>query len=179
MVLGIILCFSGVGIPLGLGLIFAGAKGIKKAEEWNSNKLTRKIKDFANGIIDIFERAVNFIIDKLNSISFTIPDWFPVGGGTTFGFNIKSVSIPRLAQGSVVPPNREFLALLGDNKKETEIVSPLSTMKQALAEVMEELGGAGGNTVVLELDGREVGRVFLPLIRKEERRKGVQLGGAY
>lgn len=179
LVLGIILCFSGVGIPLGLGLIFAGAKGIKKAEEWNSNKLTRKIKDFANGIIDIFERAVNFIIDKLNSISFTIPDWFPVGGGTTFGFNIKSVSIPRLAQGSVVPPNREFLALLGDNKKETEIVSPLSTMKQALAEVMNELGNTGGNTVVLELDGREVGRVFLPLIRKEERRKGLQLGGAY
>lgn len=179
LVLGIILCFSGVGIPLGLGLIFAGAKGIKKAEEWNSNKLTRKIKDFANSIIDIFERAVNFIISKLNSISFTIPDWFPVGGGTTFGFNIKSVSIPRLAQGSVVPPNREFLALLGDNKKETEIVSPLSTMKQALAEVMEGLSGAGGNTVVLELDGREVGRVFLPLIRKEERRKGVQLGGVY
>jgi hypothetical protein len=35
-----------------------------------------------------------------------------------------------------VPPNSEFLALLGDNKKETEIVSPLSTMKQALSEVL-------------------------------------------
>lgn len=46
-----------------------------------------------------------------------------------------------LANGTVVPPNNgEFLAMLGDNHKETEIVSPLSTMKQAVREVMAEMG---------------------------------------
>ena len=70
------------------------------------------------------------------------------------------MTIPRLAQGTVVPPNREFLAVLGDNKQETEVVSPLSTMKQAVLEALREAGGIGNGTVtvVVNLDGREVAR---------------------
>ena len=36
------------------------------------------------------------------------------------------------------------MAVLGDNKRETEVVSPLSTMKKAMEEVMAE-GGYGGS----------------------------------
>ena len=49
--------------------------------------------------------------------------------------------VPGFARGTVVPPNKEFLAMLGDNKRETEVVSPLSTMKQAMAEVLAEMNG--------------------------------------
>ena len=153
-------------------------KGVKNIFEGIWNMFGGIIKGVINIIIDLvnrmlrlIENAVNGITDGINAITGIV--------GIPAIPDLVIPKIPKLAQGSVVPPNREFLALLGDNKKETEVVSPLSTMKQALAEVMEELSGAGGNTVVLELDGREVGRVFLPLIRKEERRKGVQLGGVY
>ena len=65
--------------------------------------------------------------------------------------------IPALATGTVVPPNREFLAMLGDNKSETEVVSPLSTMKQAMLEALQESGRGGGETVLhVYLNGRKM-----------------------
>ena len=122
-----------------------------------------KIIGFIEGLINKVIDGINWLIDQLNKISFEVPDWVPGIGGKSFGFNISHVSevkLPRLATGAVVPPNREFLAMLGDNKKETEIVSPLSTMKQALMEALQESGAAGGGdvTIVVNLDGREVAR---------------------
>lgn len=43
LVLGVLLLFSGAGIPLGLGLIAAGAKGIETAAAWDDNVVTKKI----------------------------------------------------------------------------------------------------------------------------------------
>ena len=136
-----------------------------------------------NGIVSVLERAVNLIIkginwliSQLNKVSFTLPDWVPVIGGNSFGFNIPSISeisIPRLATGSVIPPNREFLAVLGDNKKETEVVSPLSTMKQAVLEAMRESGISDGTiTVVVNLDGKEVARNSVKHINNMTRQAG-------
>lgn len=136
-----------------------------------------------NGIIGLFEKMINWIVDGLNKISFDVPDWVPLIGGKTFGFNIPRanfgrISIPRLAQGTVVPPNKEFMAILGDNTKEHEIVSPVSTMKQAFMEAMVEMGGnfGSGNTeVVLEIDGREFGRAVVEQGNRENRRIGTRL----
>lgn len=95
-----------------------------------------------NTIARICESVVNGIINGLNSLSFTTPSWFPWGGGQHFGFNLSRVSIPRLATGTVIPPSAgEFAAILGDNNKEPEVVSPLSTMKEALVEALGEYGG--------------------------------------
>ena len=136
-----------------------------------------------NGIIGMFEKMINWIVNGLNKISFDVPDWVPLIGGKTFGFNITEVkfgrvSIPRLAQGTVVPPNKEFMAVLGDNTKEHEIVSPISTMKQAFMEAMIEMGSnfVGGNTeVILEIDGREFGRAVVEQGNRENRRIGTRL----
>lgn len=136
-----------------------------------------------NGIIGMFENMINWVVDGLNKISFDVPDWVPGIGGKTVGFNIPRVefdrvSIPRLAQGTVVPPNKEFMAVLGDNTKEHEIVSPISTMKQAFMEAMIEMGGnyGGGTTeVVLEIDGREFGRAVVDQGNRENRRVGTRL----
>ena len=118
------------------------------------------VESLANGVVN----AINTVIRALNRLSFDIPDWIPGIGGNKFGFNIPElsrVSIPRLATGTVVPPNREFMAVLGDNKKEPEVVSPISTMKQAFLEAIAEAGGIGvGNDrpIILKviLDGKDI-----------------------
>ncbi len=115
-----------------------------------------------NVIIDKAEGSINRIIGALNAISFDIPDFVPGIGGKHFGFSITPVSLPRLATGTVVPRHsREFAAILGDNNRETEVVSPLSTMKQAMIEAIQESGiGSQSNSgdIVVNIDGREVFR---------------------
>lgn len=95
-----------------------------------------------------------------------------------FGVNLK---IPALATGSVIPPNREFLALVGDNKREPEVVSPLSTIRQAVSEALALSGrtGVGNTTVVLEVDGKELGRVIYPSVQGESARLGTSLTNRY
>lgn len=121
------------------------------------------IASILEGVINIIIRALNYLITQMNKISFTVPDWVPSIGGKKVGINIPKISeysLPRLATGAVVPPNREFMAVLGDNKTETEVVSPLSTMKQAMLEALQEAGGFGDGTVtvVVNLDGKEIAR---------------------
>lgn len=121
------------------------------------------LKGILNVIIDIVEGRINRIIGALNAISFDIPDIVPGIGGKHIGFNITPVSLPRLATGTVVPrQSREFAAILGDNNRETEVVSPLSTMKQAMVEALQESGyyrqGESGD-IVINIDGWEVFRV--------------------
>ena len=73
-------------------------------------------------------------------------------GGITYSWNP-----PRYATGQVVPAHfGEYLAVLGDNKREPEIVSPLSTMKQAVAEVLSDINRDSDVHVTLYLDRRVV-----------------------
>lgn len=120
------------------------------------------IIDAINGLLSGVISGLNALIKALNKISFDVPDWVPVIGGKTFGFNIKELStpkIPRLATGTVIPANYgEFLAILGDNKREPEIVSPISAMKQAFKEAIAEIGGTGAGTINLNvyLSGKQI-----------------------
>lgn len=63
---------------------------------------------------------------------------------------LSTTPIPRLATGAVIPANKEFLAVLGDQKHGTNVEAPLDTIKQAsteaLLEVMAKLGMSGRNT---------------------------------
>ncbi len=144
-----------------------------------------------NGMITGFEGFVNFlikginkIIDALNEISFDVPDWVPGIGGKSWGFNLNSVEsvklgrVPMLATGAVIPPNQEFLAILGDQKGGRNLEAPESLIRQIMREELAGLGttdSSSGTTVILELDKREIGRTFLPIIKKEESRIGVSL----
>lgn len=110
-----------------------------------------------NGMVSAVESAVNFIIDAINSLSWEIPDWVPLVGGETFGFDIPRVSfwkIPELAEGAVIPPNNPFLAVLGDQSSGTNIEAPLDTIKQALQEAMV-VGGAGQPSIINVYIGQE------------------------
>lgn len=142
---------------------------------WDSIKNSGR--DRLNGIISLVERCINTVVNKANRISWNIPDWVPGIGGKKFGFNLPTVSIPRLATGTVVPRNYgEYTAILGDNKREPEVVSPLSTMKQAVREVMNELGGDNSRPISISiyttLDGKVVGQSVIEYHNGVVRRTG-------
>lgn len=140
-------------------------------------------KGIWNGIVSILEGAVNLIIGginwmirQLNKIQIKAPDWL---GGGTIGFNIpaiSTVSIPRLAQGTVIPPNREFLAVLGDQKNGTNVEAPLETIKQAVAEVLSQNGS--GEEIIIKFTGdlATLARVLTPEITRQQRRTQRALG---
>lgn len=135
------------------------------------------IIDLVNGLTSAIESGLNWIIDGLNELSFEVPSWVPGIGGNSFGIDISSIDIPEiphLAQGTVVPANYgNFLAVLGDNKKETEVVSPLSTIEKAVDRAMKKNGGFGGEIHVhVDLDGREIGRVAVKAVEADKHRKG-------
>ncbi len=92
-----------------------------------------------------------------------------------------SLRAPGLANGGLVPPGDPFLAVLGDNRREVEVVSPYSTLKQAAAEAVREnlpaRSGGTGAAADLYLDGTRLGRALWPYLRQEEQRRGVQLIG--
>ena len=128
LVLGILLCLTGAGIPLGIALIFASIKGVKAASDIDDNPVTRFVKKMVNGIIGIFESGVNFIIKMLNKLSWEVPDWVPLIGGSTFGFNIKPVSISRLKDGGF-PDGEDGLFYANHN----ELVGKFSNGRTAVA----------------------------------------------
>lgn len=49
-----------------------------------------------NGVISTVEKAVNKIIDLINSLKWKVPDWVPLIGGTSWGFNIKPIHLPSI-----------------------------------------------------------------------------------
>ena len=93
---------------------------------------------YINGMIRAAVGGFNNLTGALNKLSFDLPEWL---GGGHFGFNIGAITapqIPYLAQGAVIPPNREFMAVLGDQSHGTNVEAPLSTIQQAVAAVMQD-----------------------------------------
>lgn len=142
------------------------------------------IIDLINGMINGVVTGINVVINALNSIKFDVPDWVPILGGKHFGINlspltapqIPKLSIPRLATGAVIPPNREFLAVLGDQSQGTNIEAPLETIKQAFREALAESGGSGRQmNVVLQVGRRELARTVVELSREEQQRVGMRI----
>ena len=161
------------------------------------DKMTNTIKTAVNGIIGFINRmisavvtGINAVINALNGLSFDLPDIF---GGGHVGFHISTLTapqIPYLAQGAVIPANREFLAVLGDQNHGTNVEAPLDTIKQAVAEVMEDLQAgqmAGFEAVVsvlreilsavygIELTDEDVGRA----VQRWQRKQAIATGGFY
>ncbi|MFV0517254.1 MAG: hypothetical protein ACK5MV_07650 [Aminipila sp.] len=98
------------------------------------------------------------------------------GGYSSSGYS--TMNVPKLATGAVIPPNSEFLAILGDQKHGTNIEAPLSTIEQAMDNVLSRRGysgGGGGAPIIIQLDGREVARVIAPYNAGESARQGVRL----
>ena len=147
-----------------------------------------------DGIVSVIEGAVKIIEGIIDGIKGTIDAVFGTDfsdsdsiSGRTRKYEAYPASVyaavpykmPRLATGTVVPPRAgEFAAILGDNKREAEVVSPLSTMKQAFKEALFESGiGAGERDINIELvlDGQRFARAVYKANNQEKQRVGVRM----
>lgn len=136
--------------------------------------LKQKLKDGVNAGIALFNRFISWINKKM---------MFNWGGFTLFGqeiipagsFQLLNIPhIPYLAQGAVLPANKPFLAMVGDQKNGTNVEAPLETIKQALTEVMA-MQRAGDISIYFTGDLAQLGRVLKPVIEQEGRRTGASL----
>lgn len=107
-------------------------------------KIKEAFKNAMNGAIETVEKAINYIIKQMNKLSWEVPSWVPGIGGKKWGFNFKTVTIPRLFEGGWLPANNPQLAIVGDNKREAEIVAPESKIYDQVAKAIKDTGGTGG-----------------------------------
>lgn len=131
-----------------------------------------------NYIIESFQRGINNVIDGLNrlvSAANSLSDLTGKHYGSVSRVNIAKLPIPKLATGAIIPPNREFMAVLGDQKSGTNIETPLATMVQAFKQALAESGYGGSNEAVLVLDKDVLGKVVYRLNKAEGTRIGVNL----
>ena len=106
------------------------------------------MKNAVNSGISLFNRFINWINSKL-VISWPNIQFLGISGGSYQ--LLKIPNIPLLAQGAVIPPNREFLAVLGDQKHGTNIEAPLDTIQQAAAQAFAEMGPQFARAIISEL----------------------------
>lgn len=140
-------------------------------------------RGICNTIVSVFEAAVNLIIkginwliSKINTIQIKIPDWL---GGGSFGFNFRPITelqIPRLAKGAVIPPNREFMAVLGDQKQGTNIEAPADLIRQIVREEINNASGGEEITIKFTGDLAQLARVLSPEITRQQRNRQRALG---
>jgi hypothetical protein len=219
--IGAVLCFSGANLPLGIGMMIAGGAAIAAASDLDWSALLTKLKEMWQNIKQWWNTSVSkfFTADYWKALGRRIIDgllsglkaawesvktwvanavsWFGKkfveaqnsiarsNSGRSGGFGTRSggfgspsrapsisrVSAPALARGAVIPPNKEFLAVLGDQKSGTNIETPLATMVEAFKQAMSESGG-GTTTVVIQLDGKEIARSTVKNINNMTRAAG-------
>ena len=168
----------------------------KSVPEWFQSKFRdawQKVKDvfstggriwsgIKEGIENTFRAVVNAIIrgmntiiavpfNKINSMLNTIRNASFLGISpfqNLWGVNPLPVpQIPMLARGAVIPANRKFLAVLGDQRNGNNLEAPESLLRQI---VREEAGGAGSRyEFIARLDRRTL---FDEVITEAKLRKG-------
>lgn len=168
----------------------------KSVPEWFQSKFRdawQKVKDvfstggriwsgIKEGIESTFHTVVNAIIrgmntiiavpfNKINSMLNTIRNAHFLGISpfqNMWGVNPLPVpQIPMLARGAIIPANRQFLAVLGDQRNGNNLEAPESLLRQI---VREEAGGAGSRyEFIARLDRRTL---FDEVITEAKLRKG-------
>lgn len=184
LVLGAVLLFTGAGVPLGLGLILAGSAGLAATIAPNWNFILEKIKGAWENVkswwkgnvselltweywSNLGESMIDGLLAGLEGIFSGLSSWASnvwstitgvfsgknaksgisnsAGGVKTRTINIadippvESFKIPALARGAVIPPNREFMAVLGDQRSGNNIEAPEDLIRKI---VREENGNA-------------------------------------
>lgn len=136
---------------------------------WNGIKeiflgIATAIAGAFGSVLNVVIRAINWVIAQINKIDIKLPSWL---GGGEFSPKLKPLTefqVPRLAQGAVIPANREFLAVLGDQKHGTNIEAPADLIRQI---VREEVGNAtGGAHVTIVLDSVDGKKLFDAFVRE-------------
>lgn len=146
------------------------ASWIQDKISWIINKF-QSIKDKISGFFsgnNISDDGQGYSVETYSSR--LMPS--PYAANPAFA-SLRTAPIPKLATGAVIPANKEFLAVLGDQKHGTNIEAPLDTIKQAAEEavlnVFSRIGISGGNTggtpvnltLQVALDGQVLGQKMI------------------
>lgn len=164
--------------------------------------IREKFRSGFDGLVDLVRSPVNRVIDMLNSLlnkvesaqnwiaealsfSISLPGWAQdLTGYSSFGVSVPKWSLPNipyLASGAVIPPNKEFMAVLGDQKHGNNIEAPESLIRRI---VREETASSGGNTyrIPIEVSGRKLTEIVIDEARLRQARNGENpfaLGGSF
>lgn len=138
--------------------------GIKEGIESTFRTVVNAIIRGMNTIIAVPFNRINSMLNMIRNASFLGISPFQ----NLWGVNPLPVpQIPMLARGAVIPANRQFLAVLGDQRNGNNLEAPESLLRQI---VREEAGGAGSRyEFIARLDRRTL---FDEVITEAKLRKG-------
>ena len=109
-------------------------------------RIRRAASGMWDGIKNAFRSALNWIIDKWNGLSFTLPEMNLGPLGKVGGWTLRPPRIPRLAQGGIVPAAPGGRIVHVAEAGEAEAIIPLSRLRGLVGE-----GGGRSGPEVLEL----------------------------
>ncbi len=178
--------------PMTLAIQAAIAAVILLIMNWEKVKET--VANVIDSIVGFIQKAIDAVKDFFSALGGgggkTAADYGGYGGSGrsyspapayTSEFSAYSLNnLPHLAQGAVISPNSEFLAVLGDQRNGTNVEAPLGLIEQALDNVLARQGGGGGNTeVTVNFTGSlaQLARLLQPEIKVEQGRLGANLVG--
>ena len=112
-----------------------------------------------SGIGNSFVSVINRIIRAWNGLSFSLPsiDTKIPGIGTIGGFTVGTPNIaqvPGFAEGGVALPGDPFLAILGDNRTQREVIAPEDMLREVFRSELSgasDAGGLGGAGMTIEI----------------------------
>lgn len=131
------------------------------------NAMITAINGLWSGIVSVIQGIANGIGGLVEAIGNVF--------GQDWGWNVDWAdvpTIPMLATGGYVAANTPQLAVVGDNRHEGEIIAPESKIAEAVAagvsSALSQMGPSGGSqTIIVELEGEEVGRAQADYDRRQ------------
>ncbi|MBR1386298.1 MAG: hypothetical protein IJ568_05670 [Bacilli bacterium] len=152
--------------------------------------IINSFRGIVNSLITGINRIIATPFNKVNNLLNTIKNTSFLGISPFKGlwkYNPLPVpQIPRLAQGDVIPPNSEFMAILGDQKRGVNIETPLSTMLEAfnkaldsrdggittdlLLEIIQLLNNLSNKETVMTVDGNRFAQLMTKYFDREQKR---------
>jgi hypothetical protein len=144
--------------------------------------IANSVVDAVNGVIGFINSMINGLEDAINGL-INLVNTLPLLNIPTIDLpNIKLLDpvtggggeIPNwwgLASGAVIPPNAPFMAVMGDQRRGTNLEAPESLIRQI---VREETAGMGGQNITITFGGTmgELVRQLKPHIERETNRAG-------
>ncbi len=145
--------------------------GVKEGFAETFYNAVEAARNLFNKFIDWLNSKMNFSWDTFKIAGKTI-----VSSGSIQLFTIPP--IPKLATGAVIPPNSEFLAVLGDQRHGRNLEAPEGLIEEIVNRaVSNALEGFGGGETTIRFEGSmgQLIRVMKPHIDKENNRRGKNL----
>lgn len=153
-----------------------------------SSSVSKSWGNMANTVrnqIIAMQNSINSLKGKTVTLQIKTSGGKSVPTNTPVPYAVSSASVPYLASGAVIPPNAPFMAVLGDQRRGTNIEAPLSTIQEA---VRNELGGVtAGNKAMVDIlsqiletvSGIEIGDTVIgQAVDRYNRQNWIMNGGA-